>query len=101
MCEEKPCCNASNIKEQILEVATIFFFTAHINRLIKDKLKLPSRIAAQKTLLALRMKKRLAFTKQYRYFTEEDRSTVMYSDPSTFWCIRSIRSRVRRPTRRT
>jgi hypothetical protein len=70
----------------------------HISRLIKKTLKILSRIAAQKLLLTFRMKKkRLAFARKYLYFMADDWSTVMYSDEGTFWCIRAIRSMVRRP----
>jgi hypothetical protein len=60
----------------------------HISCLIKEKLKIPSRITAQKPLLTLKMKKkRLAFAEQYCHLTEDDRSTVIYSDENTFQCV--------------
>ncbi len=55
----------------------------HINWLILKKLKMPSRIAAQKPLLTEKMKKKRL-----------DWCKVMYSD----CCLRSMRSRVQRPT---
>jgi hypothetical protein len=71
----------------------------HICCLIKEKLKIPSRITAQKPLLKLKMKKkRLSFDEQYCHLTEDDRSTVIYSDENTFQCILWIRSTVRRPS---
>jgi hypothetical protein len=33
----------------------------------------------------------------YQHFTAEDWSKVMYSDESTFKCIRASRAKVRRP----
>jgi hypothetical protein len=94
---KNPTATAGNINEQVPEVAAVS--VKHISRLITKKLKIPSRIAAQKLLLTLRRKKkRLTFTKQYRHFTADDWSTVMYSDESTFRCIRLIRSMVRRPS---
>jgi hypothetical protein len=71
----------------------------YINHLILKRLKIPSRMAAQKPLLTKKMKsKRLAFAKKYKHWTEEDWSKVMFSDESTFRCLRAVRSRVRRPT---
>lgn len=67
------------------------------HRLQKD-LGIPSRRAAKKTLLTPRMaKKRIDFAKRYLHFTEEDWMKVMFSDESTFKCIRSAGGRVRRP----
>jgi hypothetical protein len=94
---KNPTATAGDIKEQILEMAALSM--KHISRLVKEKLKIPSRIAAQKPLLTLIIKKkRLAFAKKYCYFTADDWSTFMYSDESMFRCIRSIRSMVRRPS---
>ncbi len=63
-----------------------------------EKLRLPSRVAAQKPLLTKKMKaKRLAFAKKHHHLTEEDWSKVMYSNESTFHCVRATRKRVRRP----
>ncbi len=67
--------------------------------LILKPLKIPSRIAAQKPLLTKKIKgKRLAFAKKYLNSTEEDWSKVMFSDKSTFHCLRATRSCVSRPT---
>ena len=69
-----------------------------IQRTLQKTLKMPSRTAAQKPLLTEKMKKkRLQFAKNYRHFTQEDWSKVMYSDESTFRCIRVTRNKVRRP----
>jgi transposase len=63
-----------------------------------EKLRMRSRMAAHKPLLTKQMKtKRLAFAKKYRHWTEEEWSRVMYSDESTFRCLRATRTRVRRP----
>jgi IS30 family transposase len=57
----------------------------YINHLILKRLKIPSRMAAQKPLLTKKMKsKRLAFAKKYKHWTEEEWSKVMFSDESTF-----------------
>jgi hypothetical protein len=60
---------------------------------------MPSRRVAQKPLLTEKMKKkRMAFCKAYQHWTAEDWSKVMYSDESTFRCIRSFSTKVRRPS---
>jgi hypothetical protein len=41
--------------------------------------------------------KRLDFAKKHCHWTEEDWRKVMYSDESTFRCVRATRKRVRRP----
>jgi transposase len=95
--KKNPLATAGDIKQQVPEVSGIS--VRHINWLILKKLKMPSRIAAQKPLLTEKMKKkRLAFAKKHRSWTAEDWRKVMYSDESTFRCLRSTRSRVRRPT---
>lgn len=67
------------------------------HRLHKD-LKLPSMRAARKPLLTDRMKRqRLAFAYKYKDWTKEMWNSVMFSDESTFKCIRSASNRVRRP----
>ncbi len=93
---KNPWANASDIKEKVPEVAAVGL--RHIRKLLVEKLRLPSRVAAQKPLLTKKMKaKRLAFAKKHRHLTEEDWSKVMYSDESTFRCMRATRKRVRRP----
>jgi transposase len=95
--KKNPRATAGDIKEQVPEVAAVS--VKHINWLIVNKLKIRSRIAAQKPLLTDKMKaKRLAFAKKYVSWTEEDWSRVMFSDESTFRCIRANRIRVRRPS---
>jgi transposase len=70
-----------------------------VQRSLTDYLKMPSRSAALKPLLTDKMKKkRLQFARAYSHFTAEDWSRVMYSDESTFRCIRSTRTKVRRPS---
>jgi hypothetical protein len=69
-----------------------------IQEVLKDVLKLPSKSAAKKPLLTAAMKKkRLAFCHKYKGWTEEQWSTVMFSDESMFKCIRSASTKVRRP----
>ena len=69
-----------------------------IQELLKDVLKLPSRTAAKKPLLTKAMKqKRLKFCHQYKDWTAEQWSHVMFSDESMFKCIRSASTKVRRP----
>jgi hypothetical protein len=88
--KKNPRATAGNIKEQLPEVAAVS--VKHINWLIVNKVKIRSRIAAQKPLLTDKMKaKRLAFAKKYVGWTEEDWSQVMFSDASTFRCIRANR----------
>jgi hypothetical protein len=51
---------------------------------------MPSRIAAQKPLLTIKMKaKRFKFAKAYKHWTFEDWSKVMYSDEFMFKRLRS------------
>jgi len=69
-----------------------------IQATLKDKLGIPSRRAAKKPLLTLRMKKmRLMFAKKYKHWTSSDWRNVMYSDESSFKTIRSSSVMVRRP----
>jgi hypothetical protein len=94
--KKNPTATAGEIKAKVPEVAAIS--VKHISCLIQDTLKIPSRIAAQKPLLTFQMKrKRLAFARKYRHFTADDWSTVMYSNESTFRCIRAVRSMASRP----
>ncbi len=56
-----------------------------IQRLCKDKLKLPSRKIAKKPLLSQRMKdQQLAFAMEYRDWGVEKWRDVMFSDESNF-----------------
>jgi hypothetical protein len=41
--------------------------------------------------------KRLKFAKKYQHFTKESWAKVMYSDESTFKCLGSTRTIIRRP----
>jgi len=62
------------------------------------ELGMRSKVAAKKPLLTDKMKKkRLDFANKYKDWTAEDWSKVMYSDESTFECIRSASRKVRRP----
>jgi hypothetical protein len=88
---------ALDLKQTVAELATVSERT--IQRSLQKDLKMPSRRAAQKPLLTEKMKKkRMAFCKVYQHWTAEDWSNVMYSDESTFRCIRSISTKVRRPS---
>jgi transposase len=67
-----------------------------VQRALQKYLKMPSRSAAQKPLLAPKMKKkRLQFAKAYRHFTVDDWRKFMFSDESTFRVIRSTKMKVR------
>ncbi len=91
-----PAMTAADLKETVPELVSVSERT--IQHHLQKTLDLPSRSAAQKPLLTPKMiKKRLAFCRQYKNWTEADWAKVMYSDESTFRCIRSIKSRVRRP----
>jgi transposase len=94
--KKKPWATDGDNKEKVPEVAAVGLH--HILKLLVEKLRLPSRVAAQKPLLTKKMKaKRLAFAKKHRNWTEEDWSKVMYSDESTFRCMRATMKRMRRP----
>jgi hypothetical protein len=80
---------------QVPKVADISL--QHINHHSQDKLEVQSRITAQKSLLALQVKRMQAFANST---TVSGMNTAMYvySSESTFHCVMSIRSRARRPT---
>lgn len=87
-------------KELIQEVEG---FQDRSARFVQDRLKrvlgLPSRRAAKKPLLTEKMKKkRLAFAKKYRSWTQADWAQVMYSDESTFRLVNPRSVMVRRPS---
>ncbi len=91
-----PAMTAADIKTSVPELADISIRT--ISRALLHHLKMPSRMAAQKPMLTRKMMtKRLQFAKKYRNWSAEAWSKVMFSDESTFRCIRATRSRVRRP----
>ncbi len=84
-----PTMTALDLKQTVAELATVSEQT--IQQSLQKDLKMPSRHAAQKPLLTEKMKKkRMAFCKAYQHWTAEDWSKVMYSDESTFRCIRSF-----------
>jgi hypothetical protein len=65
---------------------------------LQKDLNMPCHIAAMKPLLTEKMMaKRLKFARTYQHFTKEDWAKVMYSDESTFKCIRSTRTTIRKP----
>ena len=91
-----PGMTAADIKTSVRELDKISVRT--ISRALLHHLKMPSRLAAHKPLLTKKMMdKRLKFAKKYKDWTPEAWSKVMFSDESTFRCIRATRSRVRRP----
>lgn len=70
-----------------------------IQDICNKRLGLPSRSAAKKPLLTEKMiRKRLAFCKKYRSWTEKDWETVMFSDESTFAIVNPRGQKVRRPS---
>jgi hypothetical protein len=67
---KNPWATADDIKEKVPGVAAVGL--RHIRKLLVEKLRLPSRVAAQKPLLTKKMKaKRLAFAKKHRNWTEK------------------------------
>ena len=81
--------DASELKEMHqdhLGNVSIRFFEHHP----KKVLKIPSKLAASKTLLTPhKMKNRLQFALKYLHWSVDDRIKVMRSDESTFQCISS------------
>jgi hypothetical protein len=71
-----------------------------VQHALQKYLKMPSHVMAMKPLLTLSkmIVKRLKFAKKYAQWTAEDWSKVMYSDESTFCCMKNIRKKVRRPS---
>jgi len=70
-----------------------------VQHALPKNLEMPSHVKAMKPLLTSKMKmKRLNFAKKYAHWTPEDWVKVMYSDESTFHCVRNIRKMVRRPS---
>ncbi len=69
--KKNPVATAGNIKENVLEIASVTL--RHIRRLLVEKLRMRSRIATHKPLLTRQMKaKILALAKKYRHWTEEE-----------------------------
>ncbi len=67
-----------------------------VQHALQKYLKMPSRVMAMKPLLTSKMMvKRLKFAKKYAHWTPEDWSKMMYSDQSTFRCVRNIRKKVK------
>ena len=70
-----------------------------IQAICQKRLGLPSRCAAKKPLLTDRMvKKRLAFCRKHRHWTEEDWENVMFSDESKFDLYNPRAQKCRRPS---
>ncbi len=90
-----PAMTAADLKETVPKVSS--FSDRTIQHHLQKSLNLPNISAAQKPLLTPRMKKKkLAFCAAYKDWSAADWEKVMYSDESTFHCIRSIKTRVRR-----
>jgi hypothetical protein len=88
---------AADLKETLPELSAVS--ERYVQRHLQMTLGMPTWSAVQKPLLTLKMKKkRLAFCRPYKAWTEEDWANVMFSDKSTFRCIRAIKSKVRRPS---
>ncbi len=86
---------ADDLKENVPELPAIS--ERSVQRHLQTTLGMPSRSAAQKPLLSLKVKKkRLAFCKAYKAWTEEDWANIMLSDESMFRCIGAFKSKVRR-----
>jgi hypothetical protein len=81
---------AGIIKQEVPEDA--YLTVRYINHLILRRLKIPSRMAAPLLMKKLKTK-RLAFAKKYKHWTEKEWSKVMFSDESTFRCLRVVRWR--------
>jgi hypothetical protein len=80
------------LKEVVIGWSTISVRT--IQKICPKKLGLPSRCAAKKPLLTIQMvKKRIAFSKKYRPWTEKDWE-VMLSDESSFMLVNLRAQRV-------
>jgi transposase len=91
-----PYMSAGQLRATVPDVAALS--DRSVQRALQKDLKMPSRVAALKPLLALKMKKkRLAFCRKYKHWTAADWEKVMYSDESTFRVIRATRTLVRRP----
>jgi len=95
--QKYPGATAADLKTTCPELAHLAERT--ISHALQKHLKMPSRVAAMKPLLSVKMKKkRLQFAKKHKDWSAADWSKVMYSDESTFRCIRATRSKVRRPS---
>ncbi len=67
--------------------------------ILQKELRMLSRVAVKKLLLASRMvKKHLSFCKMYQHWKEKDWRNVMYFDESTFTVVNSRGLKVRRPS---
>jgi hypothetical protein len=89
--DKYPIMTAPDLKESTPELAGVAHRT--IAHALQKFLKVPSQSAAMKPLLTKKMKlKRLAFAKKHKDWTKENWSKVMFSDESTFRCVRSIKT---------
>ncbi len=88
--------SAGQLRATVPDVAVLS--QRSVQRALHKDLKMPSRVAALKPLLTMKMKKkRLAFCRKYRHWTAADWEKVIYSDESTFRVIRATRTLVQRP----
>lgn len=93
---QHPFKTAKEVKQEVAGFADVHVRT--IQRALRNKLSMPARRAAAKPLLTPAMvKKRLAFCRKHRHWTEEDWETVMFSDESMFRLINPRSVTVRRP----
>jgi hypothetical protein len=93
----EPTLTAGELKKRIPALADKA--ECSVQHALQKYLKMPSRVMAMKPLLTSKMMvKRLKFAKKYAHWTPEDWSKVMFSDESTFRCVRNIRKKVRRPS---
>jgi IS30 family transposase len=89
--DKYPIMMAADLKESTPELAGVAHRT--IAHALQKYLKVPSQSAAMKPLLTKKMKlKRLAFAKKHKDWAKENWSKVMFSDESTFRCVRSIKT---------
>jgi len=94
---KNPFKTAKEIKEELPAFAAVHVRT--IQRALKVKLDMPARRAAAKPLLTPAMvRKRIAFCRKHRSWTEDDWESVMFSDESMFRLINPRSVTVRRPT---
>jgi hypothetical protein len=92
-----PSMTSSDLRQTVPKLASLSDRT--IQRSLQKHLNMLSRCAAQKQLLTEKMKKkRIAFCKAYKDWPPKQWEKVMYSDESTFRCIRSTTYKVQRPS---
>jgi hypothetical protein len=85
------------LQSSVVELQVVFERT--IQYILQKHLKMLSCVVTMKLLLTGKKEGLKAkFSQAYRHFTaKEDWSKVMYSNESTFKCIKASRAKVRRP----